>query len=126
MTTVAPNTDRDQLAKLGEQMLKASTAPRASDIIETDEDSALSDGGWKSRKFVTVVAVVGAIMVTAVVGGLVLGQYDAELIWHGRLSEPGAIHLVELAVITACSYLGINFVGKVADVAGQIFGARNK
>ena len=125
MTAVAINADRDQLAKLGEQMIRASTAPRASDLIET-EDTAPSDGGWKSRKFVTVVAVVGAIMVTAVVGGLVLGQYDAALIWHGRLSEPGAIHLVELAVITACSYLGINFVGKVADVAGQIFGARNK
>lgn len=117
----AINTDRSQLAQLGAEVLQRATAPRASDLIEAEP---AEDAGWKSRKLIITVCLIAALLAIATVGCLVLGQYDAAQTWHPRLSEAGAIHLVELAVLTGCSYLGINFLSTAATIAGQIFGRR--
>ena len=114
------NTDRSQLAQLGAEVLQRAAAPRASDIVEAEPE----DAGWKSRKLIITVSLVVALLAIATVGCLVLGQYDAAHAWHPRLSEPGALEVITLATYVGLGYLGINWLGTAASVAGQIFGGR--
>lgn len=114
------NTDRSQLAQLGAEVLQRATAPRASDIIEADAEAA----GWKSRKLIITVSLISALLAIATVGCLVLGQYDATQGWHPRLSEAGALEVIGYAVAVGIGYLGINWLGTAATIAGQIFGRK--
>ena len=115
------NTDRSQLAQLGADVLQRATAPRASEIIEAEP---ADDAGWKSRKLIITVSLISALLAIATVGCLVLGQYDATQGWHPRLSEAGALEVIGYAVAVGIGYLGINWLGTAATIAGQIFGRK--
>jgi hypothetical protein len=93
---------------------------RASDIVETGPEG----DGWRSRKLIIAIAGAGATMAGAFVGGVLLGQYDAALTWHGRISESGAIELIWGSLGLLSLYCGFNVVERGLAIAGQIFAAR--
>ena len=81
------------------------------DEVKSEIVDATATDGWKSRKLIAALGSAGATMAAAFA-----------FLWFGRMSEGGAINLVEASLLLVGGYCGVNLVEQLGGLAALVMG----